>query len=275
MNKITKAVRAGISSFILIAIILTGCSKAVLTPSSLPDYVPPSFYNGNLTNPVSLLLAYFAPGADPASYTRYDGRVYVFENQSLSKSQLENATEDYIWVGDIQCYFFVPGDGADLKANQKYDMVGVNQGVNGANPGCLLFTGCVFVPAGSVQLKPSPITLMPPAPAADAAEIYNAFVNDLQGSIKKYEGRTLDFRDVCVEKMTTIGEADAGNEYYVQTGMIKFHAAVSDVIFAVREGYEVDIVGTVTGMQHGYLNIDILDITVTDPPGGFIGDVGY
>lgn len=119
------------------------------------------------------------------------------------------------------------------------------------------------------------MTLQPAAPALDALELYNEFQNDLQGAMSKYEGDTFDFRNVVVESMTTIGEADAGNEYYVQTGMVKFHAAVSDVIFSVREGYTVDIIGTVTGMQHGYLNINILWISVTDPPGGFSGDVGY
>jgi hypothetical protein len=256
-------------------LVLSACSKPAPIPTSLPDYVPPSYYNGNITTPENLLQSYFGPGADPAAYTRYDGRVYVFENLVIIRSKVENATEHFMWMGNIQCYFFKGGAAEQLKANEKVDMVGFDLGLSSAAPGCLLFSGCVFVPAGSVQLKPAPTTLPPFALATNAFQVYSDFQDNLQKSNNKYIGVTLNFRNVTVEQMTTIGEADAGNEYYLQTGMIKFHAAVSDVIFDVREGDIVDVVGTITGMQNSYLNVDILDVTVIDPPGGFSGDVGY
>lgn len=106
MSKTSVLARACGAIFILMALVLSACSKQSAMPTTLQDYVPPSYYNGNLMDPQSLVQAYFGLDADPTTFSRYDGRVYVFENMVVSQSELKTATERFIWIGNIQCYFF-------------------------------------------------------------------------------------------------------------------------------------------------------------------------
>jgi hypothetical protein len=52
----------------------------------------------------------------------------------------------------IQCYFLKSGYQKLLKAGDKVEVVGIDVGQNKDYTGTLSFTGCIFVPAGSVQL---------------------------------------------------------------------------------------------------------------------------
>jgi hypothetical protein len=78
---------------------------------------------------------------------------------------------------------------------------------------------------------------------------------------------------VKVDKMSFMGEG-ADQELYVQEGiepdveMVKFRTDLLSNIITVREGYVVEIVGKVQGMQFGYLIVRISWLKVIDPPGG-------
>jgi hypothetical protein len=80
--------------------------KTICHANDASGLCPPSYYNGNLMDPQSLVQAYFGLDADPTTFSRYDRRVYVFENMVVSQSELKTATERFIWIGNIQCYFF-------------------------------------------------------------------------------------------------------------------------------------------------------------------------
>jgi len=83
----------------------------------------------------------------------FNGQVFVFKNIMIADVSLKNATEDYIWVQSmIKCIFLERGSASKLKAGQKYDVVGVNGGICQDYSGTLVFDGCVFLPAGAVQI---------------------------------------------------------------------------------------------------------------------------
>ena len=179
-------------------ILLPGCSKNVITPTSNPamippvvsvqtstptlpgvitppsantetstsnelPYIPPSYYSATEVTTADLINAYFWDGGHPKDPTPsgliWDGKIFVFKNCLLSQNVFASATADYLWVGSIQCYFLSPDNFKQLSANEMVDIVGIDSGVDHNVPNSLLFTGCVIIPAGSVQL---PVAGSPP-----------------------------------------------------------------------------------------------------------------
>jgi hypothetical protein len=155
MNKISA-----LSSSILSAIVVMAFSQAACSgqaQSKFIQYIPPSYYNCTEVTTENLLLAYFSPYyAIPNAENALMGQVFVFKNIVITELSLKHATEDYIWVNDvIQCYFLKSGSARQLRAGDKIDVVGVDAGLGKEYAGSLVFTGCVFLPAGSVQLPAS------------------------------------------------------------------------------------------------------------------------
>ena len=105
----------------------------------------------------------------------------------------------------------------------------------------------------------------------DPLVLWNDYEKDPNAAALKYEGKVFRFAGVIVEQMSYLGEG-WDTEYYVQTGKVKFRTENPYVIWPVRAGYTVDIVGTVTGLKWNYLNVMMSSIVVTDPPGGVGGN---
>jgi len=127
----------------------------------------------------------------------------------------------------------------------------------------VVLTGCTK-PAFSAP----PATTLQQAPAeADALIIWQEFTSNEPAAMAKYQGKTLHFARVKVEKMPYLGEG-MDLEFYLQTGQVKFRTDVVQEIAFVREGYTVEIVGKVEGMQYGFLIIKMSWLSIVDPPGG-------
>jgi hypothetical protein len=118
-----------------------------------------------------------------------------------------------------------------------------------------------------------PITLEKAPEEAVALDLWKAFKADEGAAQLQYEGKSLHFARVRVDKMSFLGEG-ADQELYVQEGiepaveLVKFRTDLVNDIISVRETYIVEIVGKVQGMQFGYLIIRISWLKVIDPPGG-------
>ncbi|RJO61983.1 MAG: hypothetical protein C4542_05080 [Dehalococcoidia bacterium] len=152
MNK-TPALSSAIVSIITVLVFSqVACSGQ--TQSNFIKYVPPSYYNCTDTTPENLLQAYFGRyNAVPGAEIIFNGQVFVFKNIVITDCSLKYATADYIWVQSIiKCYFLQSGSVRQLRAGQKVDVVGVDAGISKEYTGALVFTGCVFLPAGSVQI---------------------------------------------------------------------------------------------------------------------------
>ena len=149
-----RQVVAVISVILLAVIGLCGC-KSFNTAPKVP-YIPPDYYNCTETTTTDLLNAYYSHySAVSDAENVLNGHVFVFKNIVVQASALKYATDTYIWVNLIQCYFLTPGSAAELKEGDVVDVVGIDAGVCKEYLGTLVFTGCIFLPAGSVQL-PSP-----------------------------------------------------------------------------------------------------------------------
>lgn len=158
MKSAFKALTAS-SVTLLVAILavssLAGCSKQANT--SFVQYVPPYYYNCTEATPESLYQAYFSHYLDnyfnlAKAERQYNNQIFVFKNIVITADELGQSTPQYVWVDDmLQCYFMVQGGGDWLKAGDAVDIVGVDSGAStGTNT--LIFTGCLALPAGSVQL---------------------------------------------------------------------------------------------------------------------------
>lgn len=152
MNKTSALSLAVVTASILITISLTACSWQA--PSKFVQYIPPSYYNCTETTVDALCNAYFSRYLNIAgAEMSFNGQVFVFKNIMIADVSLKNATEDYIWVQSmLKCIFLERGSAGKLKAGQKYDVVGVNGGICQDYSGTLVFDGCVFLPAGAIQI---------------------------------------------------------------------------------------------------------------------------
>ena len=101
----------------------------------------------------------------------------------------------------------------------------------------------------------------------DPFVLWDAYQTDVAAATAKYEGNTYHFPDIYVDQMSYLGEG-MDLEFYVQAGNVKFRTDQAVNIVMVKQGYTVDIVGTVTGMNWNYLNVWMSSIAVIDPPGG-------
>lgn len=138
--------------YILIAFFQISCLRPA--QSKFIPYIPPSYYTCTETTPDDLLEAYFhrtrkVVGAE----LMFNGQVFVFKNIVATDFSIKYATEDYIWVqSTIQCYFLQKGSAKQLKSGQKVDVIGVAGGIGKEYAETLVFTGCIFLDAGSVKL---------------------------------------------------------------------------------------------------------------------------
>jgi hypothetical protein len=105
----------------------------------------------------------------------------------------------------------------------------------------------------------------------DAKVMWSDYQKDANAAAAKYEGKVLHFPKVFVDNMPYMGEGH-DLEYYVQQGMVKFRTEFFEVLWPVRPGFTVEIIGTVTGMKWNYLNVSMSKIIVIEPPGGVGGD---
>ncbi len=136
--------------------VLAACSGPRSSQGSTIPYIPPAYYECTPITPADLLSYYYY-------YNRYqpvpnveqdiNNHLFVFKNIEITESALKVATSDYIWVdGFVQCYYLIRNAGAGFRAGERYDVVGMNAGLGHDYAGTLIFTGCIFVPAGKVQL---------------------------------------------------------------------------------------------------------------------------
>ena len=127
------------------------CSRTMLAP---PPDLPIRYYNCLESTPQGLLAAYTVHYYDTsAARVLYTDQVFVFKNIEVTQSMKRHLDEGYAWVEQVKCYL-LDGSLARFKPGDKVDMVGFNRGIRTDQevPLCLLFDGCVFVPAGSLQL---------------------------------------------------------------------------------------------------------------------------
>jgi hypothetical protein len=130
---------------------LQACSKPI-NPYFVP-YVPPSYYDCTETTIPTLMNAYWDQYSSfsNAEIVLY-GKVFVFKNIAIEALRLQNATDTYIWINAIQFNFLTYGNQTKLHAGELVDIVGVNAGIGKEYPCTLVFTGCMFLHPGSVQL---------------------------------------------------------------------------------------------------------------------------
>jgi len=137
---------------LIVVVILAGGCKGTLARNVVP-YIPPTYYNCSETTINNLWAAYWGHANPlPDAETVFKGQAFVFKDIIIDDSMLASATENYIWVNEIQCYFLQGGSANRLKAGEKFDIVGVNERVSTEYSERLVFTGCIFLPAGSAQL---------------------------------------------------------------------------------------------------------------------------
>ena len=99
-----------------------------------------------------------------AASKAYNNVPFVFKHVTVSSYMLSGAADDIFNVGTIRCKPLVAGAVSKIKNGDIIDVVGMNRGAIEGDGGWLLFTECIFLPAGSVDL---------PAPgAATGALVY-------------------------------------------------------------------------------------------------------
>ena len=129
-------------------------SSAQDTFPVVQQYIPTEYYSCFETTPENLCNAYFSRYYNIAdAELKYNGQIFVFKNVKIADSDLKYATDEYMWVNTIiQCYFLKSGSASQLKANEVVDIVGYDSGPNKDYSGTLTFSGCIFLPAGSVEI---------------------------------------------------------------------------------------------------------------------------
>lgn len=124
--------------------------------------IPAAYYGCLAVNQDDLEKNYFSYyGNLDASEQAFNGAIFVFKNVKLNQYMIVDKST--LNVSTIQCDAMVPGAVGDLKLGEDYDIVGVCDGPlpNASQYGTagvygwLLFTGCVFVPSGTVDLPAS------------------------------------------------------------------------------------------------------------------------
>jgi hypothetical protein len=127
------------------------------------------------------------------------------------------------------------------------------------------------VTTSKVTEGPPPATILQQeVMEVDAFQMWNDYQKDPNAAAIKYENRVLRFPNVLVDNMPYMGEGH-DLEYYVQQGMVKFRTELFEVLWPIRPGFTVDIVGVVTGLKWNYLNVMMVSVVVTNPPGGVGG----
>lgn len=128
----------------------------------------------------------------------------------------------------------------------------------------VILAGCSkpaeFTAPSATSISTTPLEMTP-------QQLWDEYQADPAGTEAKYAGRKIHFPRVTVEKMSFLGEPiDA--DLYVQEGMIKFRVDIPDQIIPIRDGYIVEVVGSLWKMQYNFLIVNDCWIRSIDPPGG-------
>jgi hypothetical protein len=148
--------------------------QPVTTAPTIVPYIPPAYYACTQVDINLLETEYFAHyGNLYQAEQAYDSQIFVFKNIPVSASMLVDA-DTFDW-GSAEFVALQNGAVGQLTVGESIDIVGVDNGpmpevqgeplaswfnpdgspVVAIVPGWLYFTGCVFLPTGSVQL-PAP-----------------------------------------------------------------------------------------------------------------------
>jgi hypothetical protein len=133
---------------------------------------------------------------------------------------------------------------------------------------CLMLVGTLgigcsrptFTPPLATTLQDTPIELT-------AKKLYDEFMANPEATKAKYEGKKLHFAWVKVEKMSFLGEPP-DTDLFVQEGLVKFRIATPSQLVPVREGYIVEVVGSLWDIQYTYVIVRDCWLKCIDPPGG-------
>jgi hypothetical protein len=155
------------SAVLLAFTLASGCARAAAI-AKVPD-IPLGYYNCISVNQDDLEKNFFSHyGNLDASEQNFDGQTFVFKNIKVNKFMVVDKST--LNVSTIQCDALVPGAVSQLKMGDYYDVVGIcvgplpnaTQFATAGVYGWLLFTGCVFVPSGTVDLPASGGTVVLP-----------------------------------------------------------------------------------------------------------------
>jgi hypothetical protein len=144
----------------------TKATVPYIPPSNIVQYIPPSYYACLEVSPDDLLKAYFHPnlGNLALANQKYTNLPVVFKSIRVNRGMLLDKAKDIFCISSVRCIALLGGAVSALRAGDLIDIIGINCGPWPDYPGWLLFTDCIFLPAGSVQL---------PAPGAPAfAQLY-------------------------------------------------------------------------------------------------------
>ena len=183
MAKRTNILAIGAVCLILGLTLCAGSCKsqaaAVNTSIAVPN-IPPSYYACIQANIDDLLKQYFFRyGNFYQAEQAYDGQIFLFRGVQVNPAMIVD--KNTFTLSTAEFIALQPGAVGQLKVGEIIDIVGVDQGPmptiegtpitaffnpdgspaleGGVVPGWLQFSGCVFLPTGSVQL---------PAPGAPA-----------------------------------------------------------------------------------------------------------
>ncbi len=127
----------------------------------------------------------------------------------------------------------------------------------------ILAAGCT-----ATEFEAPPISTLDKAPMlVDPIELYNEYMTNPDDTLARYQGEKLYFPEVRVDALSFLGEPP-DKDLFVQMQNVKFRVAYASQLLSVREGYTVEVVGELWGMQWSYLIIKNCWIRLIDPPGG-------
>ncbi len=153
--------RPGLSFFLGFVLVLALAAGCAGTPrnsrTAVAPFLPPRYYECIETAFIDLMNSYFIDTRNDEvlwdAEANYNGKIFVIKNVVVTPADAGSATPEYIWIGGrLQCYGLVVGSASSLRPGDKLDIVGVNAGLNKDFGGSLVWNGCVFPPAGCVQL---------------------------------------------------------------------------------------------------------------------------
>ena len=131
-----------------------GCAEK---NQAIVPFIPPNYYNCLEVGPDAILTAYYSTtyGNYSVSCQSYNDTPFIFKKIVVDQTMLLHKDEDTFMVSTIKCTALQHGAVDKLKVGNVIDIVGMNRGPLPDNPGWLLMTDCIFLPADSIQL-PAP-----------------------------------------------------------------------------------------------------------------------
>jgi len=138
---------------------VSGCSKSA---AATVPYVPPSYLACTEVTPYQLVNVYYGRYGSRMRQAEvlYNGSPFVFKNIRITTEMLTSVPQGCIWVGLVKCCPLTKDGLSSLKIDSMVDIIGIDAGMCPEYHG-LVFTGCVFLPAGIVQLPLEGSTSLP------------------------------------------------------------------------------------------------------------------